>query len=374
MSPNQSTRSSRDADNEEDDMPRAAAATPRASPRVLKIPDGGYGWVCVLGQFIINGFTWGVVAAYSVYLAWYLEHQIFPDATSLDFAVVGGLNFAVAVLIAPLANLGVRSLGLRAPMLLGCVLLPAGFIAASFAQEVWHLYLSQGFLVGMGVGLIYMPATAVIPQWFSTKRSLANGICAAGSGVGGCIMCFVTQAMLDQINLTWSLRITAIVIFFINLLATLLVRSRNTDVQPTERMFDYRLLRSYHVNLLLLWSFTIMFGYIALMFSLPDYALSIGVPVTDSATVAAILNLGAAVGRPAIGYASDYFGRAGTTATLTMACSILCFAMWIPSTTYASLLAFAFISGAILGVFWAVSLARKHDSVARRILIFRPRP
>jgi len=25
-------------------------------------PDGGYGWVCVLGQFFINGFTWGVVA------------------------------------------------------------------------------------------------------------------------------------------------------------------------------------------------------------------------------------------------------------------------------------------------------------------------
>jgi hypothetical protein len=26
-------------------------------------PDGGYGWVCVFGQFFINGFTWGVVAA-----------------------------------------------------------------------------------------------------------------------------------------------------------------------------------------------------------------------------------------------------------------------------------------------------------------------
>jgi hypothetical protein len=25
-------------------------------------PDGGYGWVCVVAQFFINGFTWGVVA------------------------------------------------------------------------------------------------------------------------------------------------------------------------------------------------------------------------------------------------------------------------------------------------------------------------
>lgn len=25
-------------------------------------PDGGYGWVCVLSVFIINGFSWGVLA------------------------------------------------------------------------------------------------------------------------------------------------------------------------------------------------------------------------------------------------------------------------------------------------------------------------
>lgn len=28
-------------------------------------PDGGYGWFCVLAQFLINGFTWGVVAVSS---------------------------------------------------------------------------------------------------------------------------------------------------------------------------------------------------------------------------------------------------------------------------------------------------------------------
>lgn len=26
------------------------------------LPDGGYGWVCVGAQFLINGFTWGVAA------------------------------------------------------------------------------------------------------------------------------------------------------------------------------------------------------------------------------------------------------------------------------------------------------------------------
>lgn len=337
--------------NEDNEVPRR---------RELAVPDGGYGWICVLGQFLINGFTWGTAAAYSVYLSWYLTHNLFPDAVSLDFAVIGGLNFAVAVLVAPFVNLAVRHFGIRIPMFLGVVCLPAGLIAASFAQEIWHLYLSQGFLVGLGIGLLYIPATAVIPQWFSTKRSLANGICAAGSGIGGCTMCFATQAMIDQIDYTWSLRISAVVVFFVNLIATLLVRSRNADVKPTERMFDYRLLLRYNVLLLLGWSFIIMFGYITLMFSLPDFASTLGRSASDSATVAAVLNIGAAVGRPAIGYISDRFGRVETTAILTAVCSVLCFAMWIPTTDYATLIAFALLSGAILGVFWAVRLYFHH--------------
>ena len=25
-------------------------------------PDGGYGWVCMVAVFFINGFTWGIIA------------------------------------------------------------------------------------------------------------------------------------------------------------------------------------------------------------------------------------------------------------------------------------------------------------------------
>jgi len=296
-----------------------------------------------------------VSKSYSVYLAYYLSHNIFPEGKPLDFAFIGGFNFSFALLVAPFATLMTRLYGVRAPMFLGVVLLPSGFIGASFASKVWQLYLSQGICVGLGVGLIYIPATAIIPQWFSKKRSLANGICSAGSGIGGLIICFSTQAMLNSVGLVWSLRITALVVFFINLVATLLIRSRNKEIQPDQRMFNFRLLGSYQVKLLLSWSFVMMFGYITLMFSLSDYALAIGSSNSESATVAAILNLGAAFGRPLIGYASDRWGRVEVAGILTFTCGILVFVLWMPTTLYSVLLVFAFISGAILGVFWAVS-------------------
>ncbi|KAK6834995.1 hypothetical protein PG987_009689 [Apiospora arundinis] len=168
-------------------------------------PDGGYGWICVAAQFLINGFTWGVAAVRSppstmsllpipikanfqtesVYLSHYLSHGLFGEARPLDYAFVGGFNFAFALLVAPLATSLARRYGARAPMLGGVVLLPAGFIAASFARSVWHLYLSQGLCIGLGIGLVYIPAAAIVPQWFARRRSLASGLCAAGSGVGG---------------------------------------------------------------------------------------------------------------------------------------------------------------------------------------------
>ncbi|KAK6223266.1 hypothetical protein LQW54_000383 [Pestalotiopsis sp. IQ-011] len=326
------------------------AATSPAPP-----PDGGYGWFCVLAQFLVNGFTWGVAASYSVYLAYYLSHDLFSEARPIDYAFIGGFNFAFALLVAPLATLLVRLYGVKTPMCLGVVLLPAGFISASFATRVWHLYLTQGACIGTGIGLIYIPATAVIPQWFSRKRSLANGISAAGSGIGGLVACFATQAMLDALGLAWALRITAVIVFLVNSAATLLIRSRNKEINPDLSIFNFKLLSSYQVLLLLGWSVVLMFGYITLMFSLSDYALVIGGSSQDSATVAAILNLGAALGRPFIGYVSDRFGRVEVAGSATFSCGILVFALWMPSTNYGVLVTFALISGAILGIFWAVS-------------------
>jgi MFS family permease len=290
-----------------------------------------------------------------VYLSEYLSSGMFPSARPLDYGFVGGFNFAFAMLLAPLATYLARKFGKRPVLLCGSILQCSGYIAASFATRIWHLYLSQGLLVGCGIGFIIIPSMAILSQWFSRKRSLANGISSAGSGIGGVMFTWGTASMIRSMGLAWALRTTGLVTLAANIAATLCIRDRNHHIRPTQLAFDVALLRRYEVILLLLWAFTSMFGYITLLFSLSDFAASIHLSRTQATDVVGFLNLGTAVGRPIIGILSDRFSRTNTAAVLTLLCGLICFALWLPATSFGLTVFFALICGAILGVFWMVS-------------------
>ena len=136
------------------------------------------------------------------------------------------------MIVAPLVTVLTRLTSIKVPMASGAAVLGGAFIAASFASQIWHLYLSQGVLVGIGVGCLYIPSLPVLSQWFASRRSLANGISAAGSGIGGLIFSFAIGAMIDNLCLPWFLRIIGIIVLSMNSLATALIRDRNAAIQP----------------------------------------------------------------------------------------------------------------------------------------------
>ncbi|TKA82756.1 hypothetical protein B0A55_01093 [Friedmanniomyces simplex] len=315
-------------------------------------PDGGYGWLCVAACFLINFATWGAVASYGVYLSSYLTTDRFESASPLDFALIGGFNFSFAMLAAPLVTVLTRRFGKHFTMPIGIALQTTGYITAGFTTSIWQLFLTQGVLVGLGIGFIYIPSLPILSQWFEARRSLANGISSAGSGVGGALFAWATGAIIDGLGLRWALCITGIITFALTSLATALIRDRNHHIKPPQLALDTTLLVRYDVLLLLAWAFVSMLGYIALLFSLSDFAFSIGLPPRQATDIIGILNLGTAVGRPLIGILSDKLSRLDVAGVLTLVCSLLCFALWIPAQSFALLAIFALLAGAVLGVFW----------------------
>lgn len=258
------------------------------------------------------------------------------------------------MLIAPFVTILARRLGIHLTMTLGLVLQSTGYVSASFATRIWHLYLCQGVLVGCGISCLYVPSLPILSQWFTKKRSLANGVSAAGSGVGGAAFAWGTEAVIQRLGSAWALRITGIITFVANLVAVAVIRDRNHVIRPSQLGFDTKLLRRYEVMLLLAWAFVSMLGYIVLLFSLSDFALSIGLDRAQATDVIGLLNVGTAVGRPIIGILSDRWSRIDTAGFLTLLCGLLCFAFWLPATSFGLTVFFAILCGAVVGVFWMV--------------------
>jgi len=330
----------------------------RSSPKAEtdEPPNGGYGWVCVACCFWINSCTWGINSTYAVFLGYYLTHDYFPNTSALAYAFIGGLSISMAMLIAPLATKCTSTFGTKVTLHVGIFFETLSLVGASFATQKYQLVLAQGVCFGWGMGFLFVGSVGIIPQWFTTKRSIANAIAAGGSGCGGLIWSLSTQAMIDNLGLPWAFRILGILSCTVNLICSNLIKDRNAQVGARNKSFDWRLLLRPEVALIQAWSWFSMLGYVTLLFSLVSYARQIGLSAHAGSIIAAVFNLGQMLGRPCIGLASDRFGRINLAGASTALCGVFCLAFWIPSELVASpmslLTFFSIVGGALAGTFW----------------------
>jgi len=322
------------------------------STREDTVPDGGYGWICTACVFLINAHTLGVNSSWGVFLAHFLSNSTFPEATQLEYALIGGLSISTSLLISPAVGFCNEKLGTRPSLLIGTALVFLSLLTASFATQVWHLFLSQGVCFGFGLGFLYITAAPILGQWFLKKRSLAVGIAASGAGFGGLVYNLAAGAGVESLGVQWTYRLLAFCTLVVNLICSILLKDRNSAVKPQPRGFkNIREFSHISVVLVILWGTFTELGYIVLLYSLPNYAQSIGLTAQQGAVVGAVLNLGLAFGRPAVGFFSDIFGRIDVATAMTALCGIFCLTIWVPAQSYSVLLVFALLSGTVTGTF-----------------------
>lgn len=201
--------------------------------------------------------------------------------------------------------------------------------------------------------LLFSGSVGVPAQWFTSRRSLANGVSTAGSGVGGIIWSLATSKMIKHLGLAWTFRVLALLTFVVNLVSSLLLRDRHAAIGSTHLAIDYRLLSRIEFNLFLLWGAFSLIGYITLQFTLPDYAQSIGLGASEASIIAALLSLGQTIGRPLVGYFSDTLGRTNMAGLMTFLTGLLIFLVWMFSQTYSALAVCSLLLGLVCGTFWS---------------------
>ncbi|KAF9888174.1 hypothetical protein FE257_009169 [Aspergillus nanangensis] len=336
-----------------DQSPKGLRLTDTEQDTSQEPPDGGYGWVCTVAAATINAHSWGFNSAYAVFLAYYLKHNTFPGSTPLKYAFVGSLSLTCLLLVSPIATIAVQKVGIRPTMFCGVILETAGLLCASAATEIWHLFLTQGVLFGMGLGLLFIPTAAVVPQWFTTRRSLASGISLSGAGAGGLVYSLAASAMIHNLGLATAFRILGIIAFVVNTGCIILIKDRGKAIGSNPAAFNVSLFRKWEYILLLGFSGFTMLGYFVLIFTLANYANEIGLNASQASVISAIFNAGQAVGRPCIGYFSDGVGRINMAGSMTFLAGIIPLVVWVNAHNYGVLIFFAVAEGLVAGNFWA---------------------
>ncbi|KAM6153299.1 monocarboxylate transporter 2 [Erethizon dorsatum] len=156
-------------------MPPTPSAPPQYPP-----PDGGWGWVVVGAAFISIGFSYAFPKAVTVF---FKDIQEIFNTSYSEIAWISSIMLAVMYAGGPISSVLVNKYGSRPVVIVGGLLCCFGMILASFSNSVIQLYLTVGFIGGLGLAFNLQPALTIIGKYFYKKRPMANGLAMAGSPV-----------------------------------------------------------------------------------------------------------------------------------------------------------------------------------------------
>jgi len=152
--------------------------------------DGGWtAWsqVLVSHLLVINGF--GYISSYSLFQS---HWEATFNRSSSDISWVGSLELFLLFFVGTLSGRAMDAGYFRSLIYVGCSMQLLGVFTTSAVSQYWQLVLSQGIVQGVGNGILFTPAVALVSTYFMKRRAFALGVAACGAPVGGVIFPIVS--------------------------------------------------------------------------------------------------------------------------------------------------------------------------------------
>lgn len=147
------------------------------------------------------------------------------------------LTFTISIFVLGFAaffgGLWMNRKGPRVVALTGATLYGIGVFLASFsANKLWWLYLSYGFIGGLGLGFGYIVPVAVLVKWFPDRRGLITGIAVGGFGAGALITAPVATRLIQSVGVLSTFAYLGIAYLIIAIIAALFMQNPPEGYQP----------------------------------------------------------------------------------------------------------------------------------------------
>src|SRR5438876_9737175 len=154
-------------------------------------------WVIAIAGVFLQ-IALGAVYAWSVFRV-PLSKQFGWSISQVTFTFT--ISIFVLGFAAFFGGLWMNKKGPRIVALTGATLYGLGVFLASFsANKLWWLYLSYGFIGGLGLGFGYIVPVAVLVKWFPDRRGLITGIAVGGFGAGALITAPLASRLIQVVG------------------------------------------------------------------------------------------------------------------------------------------------------------------------------
>ena len=252
----------------------------------------------------------------------------------------------------------------------GSFLVVFGMMMTSLCSSLWQLILAQGICVGLGGGALFLTSVAIVPSYFTAKKSWAMGIAAGGSSLGGIVYPVMFYKLQPMLGFGWSVRIMGFLALATSAVSCATVRMR-AKPQSRRAMFDRTLLleRSFQS-----WCLAYFFAMVALyipFFYIQEYSTEVSaVSRTLAFWTLPVMNAGSLFGRLIAGKIADAIKSPILTIVgFTLVTTVLAFCWIAVMQSVPGLYVFSALYGACSGAFVSLSTPATVDLAPNLALI-----
>jgi MFS family permease len=291
----------------------------------------------------------GTVNTFGVFQTYY-ETNLLQDQSPSNISWIGSIQAFLLLIIGVVTGPAYDAGYFRALISLGAFLIPFGFMMTSLSTEYWQIMLAQALCIGLGNGCLFIPSVAILPQYFSNKKALANGIAASGSSLGGVIYPIVFRQLYPRIGFPWATRVLGFISLFTCLISVAVMKVR---VMPKQKRALLEL-SAFKEPPYVIFCTAMFFGFVGFygpIYYLQPYAINTG--ITDENLgfyLLPILNAASIAGRILPNFLSDKVGPLNIIIPASLISGVLALC-WIGIHNLPGMIVFAVLYGFSSGGF-----------------------
>ena len=179
----------------------------------LKSPDSFYGRVNLVVMFLFN------IALYPMMFMFMLCIPVWDVEFGWgrgDMSLAQAISLILSALTAPVVGIYIMKKGPRIAIVIGNLISAVALVLLSYQQNIWHLFINYGVVLGLGISIGGMLAMmTVVNNWFVMKRPMALAVSMSSMGLGAVVLKPSLMMLINTIGWRNTYIITAVAVLLL---------------------------------------------------------------------------------------------------------------------------------------------------------------